>query len=156
MIIKRKSNKLSSSHKIQDGEVLYSDLFDEGKTIFSKKYMLSGKPDYILKREGSFYPVEFKTASCDKPMKNHVIQLAAYCHLVEQKYNCFVPCGILVYNQRKHYKIEFNPGLRFDLDKTISNMKSIIKKGNTVFSPDYKSPKCVNCSMRRYCNMYFS
>jgi CRISPR/Cas system-associated exonuclease Cas4 (RecB family) len=58
---------------------------------------------------------------------NHIFQLAAYCHLVEENYGGFVPYGVLVYEDRHQYKIPFDPKIRFELESTINEMRRSIK-----------------------------
>lgn len=74
---------------IPSGIVVYSDLDRPGKALFSKRYGIAGKPDYIIKDGASnaHIPVEIKSGQAYKPYRNHVLQLAAYCLLVEENYN---------------------------------------------------------------------
>ena len=120
------------------------------KAFFSKKYKISGKPDYIIEDNGRYIPVELKTGVHDYPMKNHIFQLAAYCHLIEENYNMFVPHGILVYNNQKSYEIKYDPIIRFELESTIKQMRHCIRKERIIRNHnDVK--RCINCSMKRYC-----
>lgn len=122
------------------------------KPLFSYHYNIAGKPDYIVKKNSKFIPVEVKTADYDIPQKNHVLQLAAYCQLVEETYKSFVPYGVLVYNKSKQYKIPYDPKLRFELEHSIRNMKYILQTG--LLSRNHNEQnKCKNCSMRLYCEM---
>lgn len=120
--------------------------------MFSNYYKITGKPDYIIKKNGKYIPVEVKTGRYNTPQKNHVLQLAAYCQLVEETYNSFVPYGILVYNKSEQYKITFNPLLRFELEKSIKNMKYILKNGLPLRNHNDQN-RCRNCSMRAYCKI---
>jgi len=139
-------------HKIQDGNIIYSDLNIPAKTLFSKRYRISGKPDYIIKKDGYHIPIELKTGQHHEPKKNHVFQLAAYCQILEENYGCFVPFGILVYKDTcKQYKIPFDPKTRFELETAIKKMRHILKtKKNARNHNDLY--KCKSCSMRRYCD----
>ena len=131
--------------------MISSDLTKPVRSFFSNKYRITGKPDYVIKRNDDYIPVEFKSGFYTKPQKSHIYQLATYCYLIEENYDCLVPNGILVYNNRYQFKIEFNPKIRFELEKTLKNMRQIIKTGklsrnhNDLF-------KCKNCSMRNNCN----
>lgn len=144
-------DKVKASHKIQDGKITYSDLDKPGETFFSKKYMLAGKPDYIVKRKNRYLPVEVKTGDHNKPQFNHVLQLAAYCHLLEENYGGFVPYGILVYSDKDYFKIPFDPRVRFELESTIKKMRNVLKTGKvTINHSDFR--RCQACSMRDHCN----
>jgi len=145
-------NNIKTIHKIQNGEITYSDLNTPAKPLFSNHYKIVGKPDYITKKNNQYIPVEIKTGAYTFPQKNHILQLAAYCQLVEETYKSFVPYGILVYNKSNQFKIPFNPKLRYELEKTIKNMKHILK--TEVISRNHNDIiKCINCSMRLYCKL---
>jgi CRISPR-associated exonuclease Cas4 len=138
-------------HRIPDGKITYSDLNKPAKPFFSKKYILSGKPDYIVIQKNRFIPVEVKTGRHDKPQNNHIYQLAAYCHLLEENYGNFVPYGILIYNNSAQYKIPFNPQLRYELERTLQKMRQQIKTGKIILN--HNNPiRCIKCSMKKYCN----
>lgn len=139
-------------HKIQDGRITYSDLNTPAKALFSKRFRLSGKPDYIVKKNNHYIPVEVKTGEHHRIQKNHVFQLAAYCQLLEDNYGGFVPYGILVYNTDQQYKIPFDPKLRFELESSIKEMRRLLKTKN--IQRNHADPyRCRSCSMRSYCGV---
>ncbi len=146
-------NKLKTKHKIQEGKITYSDLNTLAKPLFSKRYRISGKPDYIIKKNNFYIPVEVKTGWHCQPQKNHIFQLAAYCQLLEDNYEGFVPYGILVYNNTsQQYKIPFDPKLRFELQSLIKKMRGLLKTGK--INRTHNDPhRCKSCSMRIYCEM---
>ena len=149
-IIRRNVRNLKTVNKIQDGKITYSDLSKPGKPFFSKRYRIAGKPDYIVKKNKRYIPVEVKTGTHNDPQKNHIFQLASYCHLLEENYGGFVPYGILVYNNTYQYKIPFDPKIRFEFENTLKNMRNAMKTGRiTRNHNDYY--KCKNCSMQIYC-----
>lgn len=144
--------KIKTKNLIQEGRITYSDLSIPANPFYSKKYKISGKPDYIVKQNKSLIPVELKTGNHIKPQKNHIFQIAAYCHLIEQKYGGFVPYGILVYNNTHQYKIPFDPRIRFELESTIKEMRYRLKTGKIIRNHnDIK--RCKACSMRIYCDL---
>ena len=122
--------------------------------MFSRKYLLAGKPDYIVKDKTGFFPVEYKSSCHNNPQLNHILQLAAYCHLVEENYNCFVSKGVLVYNNDISFVIPFNPEVRFNLEKTLKEMRSQLKSGSIDLNHD-DSHKCTNCSFSNKCKFKF-
>ena len=148
----RKVNRLKKKYKIQQGRIIYSDLNKPAKPSFSKRYRISGKPDYIIQKKDSYIPVELKTGIYNTPQKNHVFQLATYCHLLEENYNVFVPYGILVLNNHVEYKIPFNPKIRFELENTVKKMRYLLKTSKITRNHD-DLYRCKNCSMRGYCNI---
>ena len=150
-IIQIKVDIVKKTHKIQDGKVTYADLDKPAKPFFSKKYRISGKPDYIVKKDKRYLPVELKSGSRDNPQKNHIFQLAAYCQLVEENFGAFVPYGVLVYSDGYQFNIPFDPKIRFELETTINEMRKVIKTGKINISLK-DTNKCRNCSMKIYCN----
>jgi CRISPR-associated exonuclease Cas4 len=137
-------------NKIPKGKIIYSDLNKIGKVFYSKKYKIAGKPDYIVKFKKYIIPVEFKSALYKKPEKNHIIQLAAYCHLIEEDLGVFTPFGFLIYGNKKAFKIPFNPTIRYDLEKTIYEIRKQIKSKNIKINHNNPN-KCLNCSLRIHC-----
>lgn len=113
--------------------------------------MIVGRPDYIFEKKGLKIPVELKTGYYNNPQSNHVYQLAAYCHLIEENYNVFVPYGILVYSNSFEYKMHFNPKVRFELENIIKNMRYSMKTNN-ISRNHNDGKKCISCSMRKHCN----
>ena len=148
----RDANISKKRHGIQNGKITYSDLNALAKPLFSKKYMLTGKPDYIVKRNKHYIPVEVKTGVYDEPQRSHVFQLATYCQLLEDNYGGFVPYGVLVYGDSQQYKIPFNPRIRFELDSTIKTMRYVMRTKNVVRNHD-DARRCIGCSMRTYCEV---
>lgn len=150
--MKRNVKRLKIKHKIQAGEITYSDLNTPAKPLFSKRYRISGKPDYIVKRNGHYFPVEIKTGDHYEPKKNHIFQLAAYCQILEENYGSFIPYGILVYSDTsQQFKIPFNPKMRFELESTVNKMRKSLKTSKIKRNHN-DSKRCKSCSMRTYCD----
>ena len=93
----KETKELKEKYHIKEGEIHYTDLDKPAKAIFSKKIRLVGKPDYIVEIGGIYIPVEVKKGSPDTPFQSHIMQLMAYCYLVEEKYKTKVPYGVLDY-----------------------------------------------------------
>jgi len=137
------------SFGIPDGMILYSDLNVPAAPLFSKRSRLAGKPDYIVQKEKQCIPVEVKSGGGTHPHQSHVLQLAAYCQLLEDTSGMFVPEGILVYNNVP-YTIAFDPKLRFELESVMKSMRASLRNG--VIKRNHQEPgRCRHCSMKRYC-----
>ncbi|MCC9074574.1 Dna2/Cas4 domain-containing protein [Litorilinea aerophila] len=101
------------------GQVIYSDTGAwEAVTapLVSRRHGLVGRPDYLVQhRVGgrtTVIPVEVKSRACpDTPYPSHVLQLAAYCLLVEDVYGQRPPHGLLHYADRT-FQIPFTDELR--------------------------------------------
>ena len=135
-------------YRIPDGEITYSDLNVPAKALFSKRYRIAGKPDYIVKKNKYYIPIEVKSGSYSNPQKNHILQLATYCQLLEDNYGNLVPYGIIIY-KNSDFKIPFDPKLRFELESIIHKIRKSINK-NVVLNHNDPN-KCRICSMRMYC-----
>jgi CRISPR-associated exonuclease Cas4 len=136
---------------IPDGLILYSDLNVPAEPLFSSRSRLTGKPDYILRRGNHYVPVEVKSGKGLDPRRSHVLQLAAYCQLLEETIGEFVPEGILVYNNVP-YTIAFDPKLRFELASVMKTMRMSLRKGGV--QRNHQDPgRCRHCSMKQYCTI---
>lgn len=138
------------TYGIPEGLILYSDLNVPAEPLFSKRFRLVGKPDYIVQNEDRYIPVEVKSGSQPHPQHNHVLQLAAYCQILEDVSGTFVPEGILVFNNVP-YTIAFDPQLRFELASVMNLMRTSLYDGVVV--RNHQEPgRCRRCSLRRYCD----
>ncbi len=142
-------NLKRKSRGIPEGLVLYSDLNVPAEPLFSRRLLLAGKPDYIVRKGTQSIPVEVKTGRGLHPQQGHVLQLAAYCQLLEDISGEFVKEGILVYNSVPH-TIAFDPHLRFELAQVIRSMRSCLRDGFIERNHD-EPRRCKGCSMKRYC-----
>ena len=137
------------SFGIPDGRIIYSDLSVPAVPIFSKRSRLIGKPDYIVRKENHYIPVEVKSGGKLHPHQSQVLQLAAYCQILEDTSEVFVPEGILVYNNIP-YTIPYDPKLRFELEALMKTMRTSLRNG--VAQRNHQdSGRCRRCSMKRYC-----
>ncbi|WP_298670296.1 CRISPR-associated protein Cas4 [uncultured Methanofollis sp.] len=139
---------------IPEGELLYTDLNEQTGTFFSETYRISGRPDYVLRDEmtGAYVPVEVKSGRARKPYWNHILQLAAYCLLVEEYYGVHVPYGILVYGEGKQHRIEFTDELREQVLSTVAEMRRCLDgTGAPVWRNHNVPARCRGCSHREVC-----
>ncbi len=85
--------------------------------LISKRYRLSGKPDYLVRVKDGVAPVELKSSqspSSGRPYDGHLFQLAAYCLLVEDVCRVSVPYGLVKYEDCT-IRVEYTPSLRASL-----------------------------------------
>lgn len=111
---------------------------DSSKTpapiLFSKTLNLSGKPDYLIKQKGMIFPVEVKTGRTPKePYDNHVMQLMAYCLLVEENYGQRPFGGFLKYPE-KEFKIAYTDQAKENIKEVVGEMLLLKVSG--------KEPRC--------------
>ncbi len=68
------------------GEIEYIDM-DESKVFKSEAHGLSGRPDYVIKLADNLIPVEEKKGRTPQgPLYSHILQVAAYCLLIEETF----------------------------------------------------------------------
>ena len=132
------------------GDPAYSDLDKPGVILRSKKYDIAGRPDYMVRRNGHLIPVEVKTGKTPRrPHESHILQVAAYCVLVEEVAGERPPYGILTY-QDAHFEIPYTEDLKDKVLRTILEMR--LKEITQKVSRSHDQPgKCIGCSRRRAC-----
>jgi CRISPR-associated exonuclease Cas4 len=134
------------------GEVKYvddSEAKQRSEVLMSELHNLSGRPDYILKINNKFIPVEIKTGRVPKgPLFSHIIQLACYMLIIENNFGT-PPYGILRYGDREH-KIDYTEDLRNTLLDKIAEMRTSLRT-NEAHRNHRRPGKCRSCSRRDKC-----
>ena len=130
--------------------ILYSDQRNNAKVLFSAKYNLQGKPDYILEDEAlNLIPVEIKSVSLKRPDPGHVLQLAAYCLLIEEALHRSVRYGVIEYANRS-FKIPWNNKLRYKLLSALTQMQLDLSLYSA--TPTHNRNKCTTCYYKKVCH----
>lgn len=89
----------------------------------SRRYALVGKPDYVLDTRDGTVPVEVKPSRrAAAPYESDVLQLAAYCLLLEDTEGQPPRYGLLRYAERT-FRIPYTPQLRARLLATLDDMR---------------------------------
>ena len=137
------------------GKVIYSDLgawVPQQDSFYSPEFELVGRPDYLVSdREGAIIPVELKLSLApDEPHDGHVMQLAAYCLLVEEAFGIRPDYGIVQYRDRA-YAVEYSFELEEDLLDVLANMREDIFHGELIRNHEDWG-RCTHCSMREHCS----
>ncbi len=133
------------------GELAYVDSEREKPKLFvSKKYGLSGRPDLVMVEGEHHIPVEIKTGRTPRgPLFSHILQVAAYCLLMEDEYGKAPPYGIVRYGDANH-EIEYNEDLKKLLLGKLKEIRAAAEKGEA--HRNHNRPgKCVHCSRRSVC-----
>jgi CRISPR-associated exonuclease Cas4 len=136
------------------GRVIYSDTRGWQaleKPLFSHTHRLTGKPDYLVQQGREIIPVEVKSAHApgDGPRRGHVLQLAAYCLLIEETYRQKPKYGIVKYADRM-FAVDYTESLRTELLDVIAAMRDDLARGAAQRSHDEEA-RCVNCGYRHAC-----
>jgi CRISPR-associated exonuclease Cas4 len=79
-------------------------------TLFSKKHLLVGRPDRIVRRGEDLIPEEWKSSKKVEPW--HVAQLGTYFILIEEHYGVRPPFGVVVTRDGRRKRIANTEELR--------------------------------------------
>jgi CRISPR-associated exonuclease Cas4 len=123
------------------------------KPLISKQYGLIGRPDYLVRTDDGIIPVEIKSArlpSSGQPYDSHVMQLAAYCLLVEDLLDADVSYGIIRYRDAE-ISVDYTSELRAELLDLIEEMRTA-RSSRDVHRSHNESGRCANCWMRDVCD----
>jgi CRISPR-associated exonuclease Cas4 len=151
----RRDRLVVERHKalgLPEGTLVYEDADGEGETLSSSDYPLVGKPDYVVQApDGRPIPVELKlnVAEAAAPYSNHIIQLGAYCLILEDYFELAPTHGILRYADRE-FTIEYTPAVRRKVIKLISEMQRCSEQEPPPLK-NQKAAKCRSCTFQAIC-----
>jgi len=133
------------------GDIVYVDSTTERPKVFvSEKHGLSGRPDAVVMEGDQHIPVELKTGRVPRgPLFSHILQVVAYCVLLEEEYGKPPPYGIIRYGDTA-FEIEYNPDQRSLLLQKLKEMRSAMAKGEAHRNHN-RAGKCIYCSRRGVC-----
>jgi CRISPR-associated exonuclease Cas4 len=122
------------------------------RPLFSRRYGLAGKPDYIVEDDGAIIPVEVKpNRVAPAPRESDVMQLMAYGLLIEETLGQGrdAPYGLLKYRDAV-FQIEFSDDLRARL---LDQMDAMRRAGMArEIARDHAEPRrCRACGYRAEC-----
>ncbi|NLG27226.1 MAG: Dna2/Cas4 domain-containing protein [Chloroflexi bacterium] len=134
------------------GEIVSSDMGDwvTAKPLFSARYRLAGKPDYLVETKEGLVPVEVKPGRrAPEPYDADVLQLAAYCLLVEEASGRRPSHGLLRYADRT-FRIPYDLALEAALHDTLDAMRTDARCADVPRSHADAS-RCRFCGLRADC-----
>ncbi len=148
------SFRLRRGAGLPEGEVIYSDTgawARNDESLRSTAHDLVGKPDYLVRTGRHVIPVEVKaTLAPERPRPGHVLQLGAYCLLVEARYGARPPYGIIRYND-KSLKIPFERGLEQAVIETLARMRADAARPGGARRDHTDARRCAACGVRDNC-----
>jgi CRISPR-associated exonuclease Cas4 len=139
---------------LPDGELVYEDADGEGEPLSSSVYPLLGKPDYVVQLpDGRPVPVELKLTVHDAtvPYSNHLVQVAAYCLILEDYFVQPPTHGILRYADRE-FTVEYTPAMRKKVIKLLTEMERCSKQQPPLLARQ-RPAKCRACSFQPICSV---
>jgi CRISPR-associated exonuclease Cas4 len=138
---------------LPEGRVTYVDTgaWDRcERPLFSNQHRLTGRPDYLVQSREGVIPVEVKSGTAPvQPYRAHLLQLAAYCLLVEEQEGCEPPHGIIKYDDRA-FEVEYTPALRSALLDNLEAIRHDLHARDVGRSHD-EAGRCRGCGFREQC-----
>ena len=152
------SNRQRKQTGLPGGRVVYTDTCQWGrveKPLYDAKMRLTGKPDYLVERNGKVIPIEVKSGKAPSaPYDSHIYQLASYCYLVHKTMGKRPPYGIIHYNNRD-FAIDYTPELEAALLDILAEMRRDARRKNVDCS--HNSPaRCRGCGYRKICDQHLA
>lgn len=141
---------------LPEGDVVYSDAGAwrrNEQVLHAAAVRLVGKPDYLVEqRDGAIIPVELKSSMAPRrPWEGQVLQLAAYCYLVEAAYGRRPPYGILQYKDQA-FAIDYTEDLEQDLLDLLAEMGEAQAEAGGLERDHGDVRRCGACGVRAACD----
>jgi len=133
------------------GEISYVDMkTTRPEMLISRTHCISGRPDFILQQDGISIPVEAKTGLIPRgPLFSHIVQVAAYCVILEDINGKAPTHGILRYGSIDH-EVEYTTDLKKLVLEKAADIRAATKSGGAHRNHNRPS-KCRGCSRRAVC-----
>ena len=139
---------------LPEGELVYEDADGQGEPLSSSGHPLIGKPDYIVKLpDGRPVPIELKPGVHDAtaPFSNHIIQVGAYCLILEDYFEQPPTHGILRYADCE-FTVEYTPALRKKVIKLLTEMERCSEQQPPPLAKQ-RAAKCRACTFQPICSV---
>lgn len=135
----RRLRKLPAQDTLRGYTLIYADQKggagqeDFGKLLYSARFGLQGKPDYVFRSRlgGRIVPMELKSGrigDAPEPHRGDYLQLAAYFLLLEDVYGKRPRFGRLVYADYM-FEIRNTAGVRREVLRTMAEMRQMLETG---------------------------
>ena len=132
------------------GKIEYIDV-DDSKVFKSDTHGISGRPDYVIKMGDQVIPVEAKKGRTPQgPLFSHIMQVAAYCLLLEDTTGKAPPYGLIRYPDHE-FQIDYNEDMKKMLLDKVREMRDALVSDD-VHRNHNRPGKCRSCSRRSVCS----
>ncbi len=135
------------------GDIVASDtdgLRTLARPLYASRYGLTGKPDYIMKIDGTYIPVEIKPGrQAQKPYESDLMQLAAYCLLIEETYGTAPAYGLLRYTDRT-FRVDYDDAIYNRLLDILDDMRVLLDASDCERSHN-EARRCARCGFVDVC-----
>ena len=149
--------KLTARDDVRGYSLIYADQKqgkrheeDFGKLLYSAKYELQGKPDYVFQSPilKKIVPVELKSGEIDEedmPHHGDLLQLGAYFLILEDVYGQKPPFGRIVY-QDYMFEIRNTAKIRNEVLATMKDMREMLQYGGGKAKPSFATCRPCVCN----------
>ncbi|MEA2575939.1 MAG: CRISPR-associated exonuclease Cas4 [Chloroflexia bacterium] len=148
------SVRLRRESGLPSGDVLQSDTGaggTPGKPLYSARYGLAGTPDYIVQTSRGLVPVEVKPGRTEnEPHESHLLQVLAYCLLIEETEGKRPTHGLLRYSNNT-FQVDYNKETRAYLISVLEEMRHAARMPEV--DRNHNSPaRCRACGYQPLCD----
>jgi CRISPR-associated exonuclease Cas4 len=147
------AGRLRTASGVPQGDILSrdTDAEERGKPLYSERYGLTGTPDYIVKTSGGLVPVEVKPGRKEtEPHESHLLQVLAYCLLLEEREGKRPPYGLLKYSNNS-FKVDYNNETRAYLLDVMATMRQSAVEDEVPRNHE-QAQRCRACGYRSICD----
>ncbi|MEO5952737.1 MAG: Dna2/Cas4 domain-containing protein [Chloroflexia bacterium] len=149
------ATRLRATTGIPKGDIVSSDTSAEqrGKPLYSPRYRLTGTPDYLINTPQGPVPVEVKpTRTETEPRHSHLLQVLAYCLLIEETEGRKPPYGLLKYSANT-FRVDYNEATRAHLLGVMQTMRETADLEQWQVNRNHNIPnRCRPCGYRDQCD----
>ena len=134
------------------GRAVYQDLAENLVPVLQARTLpLRGRPDLLIHQGDALIPVEVKTGGTPRePYRGHVLQLLAYCLLVEEHHGVRPPFGLIRYPER-----EFRIAYDARRERELRSLVELIAHEKARTAEQHRSHelprRCAACGFRVHC-----
>jgi CRISPR-associated exonuclease Cas4 len=145
--------RLRQSTGLPWAPVLYRDTGGSvpEKPLMARRLGLVGKPDYLLELRGHTIPIEVKPGRrAPRPYESDLMQLAAYCVLVEETSGAAPPYGLLRYAEQT-FRLDYTEQVRDRVLDLLEQMREDLDLPDCERSHDDER-RCQGCGFFEECD----
>lgn len=155
VILLWRANRQRSQSGLPLGRIVYDDSGASKRLLerplFEPTLGITGKPDYLVENNGQLIPVEVKSSTAPaQPYDNHIMQLAAYCYLVDKALHRRPTHGIIRYRNRS-FAIDYTEELEASFLGLVAELRQVEKGGNPDRSHSIPA-RCMGCGYHSSCD----
>jgi len=119
--------------------------------LVSRRFGLVGKPDYIIEMRSGLVPVEVKPGrTATKPYESDLMQLAAYCLLIEDTTGNAPRYGLLRYASET-FRLPYTDALRTDVIALLDEIRQD-RLAQDVARSHHQGARCRGCGLNAVCD----